>query len=156
MRDQQHRLAKFRYCLPNLLLQAEAEVVIQCGKWLVIVLFAEIENIWPLQMAVQSIRHNADDLAAGIQAAGLGGLIGSLISFDMTGIDFALTALFVTILLDQMKGASSRLPAAFAVVSSVVCLLVFGPDNFILPSLILTVAALTVFRRTIAPEKECV
>lgn len=85
----------------------------------------------------------------------LGGLIGSLIPFDMTGVDFALTALFVTILLDQMKEAASRLPAALAVVSSAVCLLVFGPDNFILPSLIITVAALTVLRRTIAPGKEC-
>ena len=54
-----------------------------------------------------------------------------------------------------MKEAASRLPAALAVVSSVVCLLVFGPDNFILPSLIITVAALTVLRRTIAPGKEC-
>ena len=85
----------------------------------------------------------------------LGGLIGSLIPFDMTGVDFALTALFVTILLDQMKEAPSRLPAALAVVSSAVCLLIFGSDNFILPSLIITVAALTVLRRTIAPGKEC-
>ncbi len=84
----------------------------------------------------------------------LGGLIGSLIPFDMTGVDFALTALFVTILLDQMKGATSRLPAAIAVVSSALCLLIFGPSNFILPSLIITVAALTVLRRYITPEKE--
>lgn len=84
----------------------------------------------------------------------LGGLIGSLIPFDMTGVDFALTALFVTILLDQMKGATSRLPAAIAVVSSALCLLIFGPSNFILPSLIITVAVLTVLRRYIAPEKE--
>ena len=49
----------------------------QGGKGHIIVLFAEIENIGPLQMAVQSIRHNADDLAAAIQAAGLGSLIGS-------------------------------------------------------------------------------
>lgn len=84
----------------------------------------------------------------------LGSLIGSLIPFDMTGVDFALTALFVTILLDQMKGAASRIPAAIAVVSSAICLLIFGPGNFILPSLIITVAALTVLRRYIVPEKE--
>lgn len=84
----------------------------------------------------------------------LGSLIGTLITIDMTGVDFALTALFVTILLDQLKDAVSRLPAVVAVVSSVICLLIIGPDNFILPSLIVTVAALTALRRTIATEKE--
>ena len=84
----------------------------------------------------------------------LGSLIGTLITIDMTGVDFALTALFVTILLDQLKDAVSRLPAVVAMFSSIICLLIFGPDNFILPSLIITVAALTVLRHTIATEKE--
>ena len=84
----------------------------------------------------------------------LGSLIGTLITIDMTGVDFALTALFVTILLDQLKDAVSRLPAVVAMFSSIICLLIFGPDNFILPSLIITVAALTVLRHTISMEKE--
>lgn len=84
----------------------------------------------------------------------LGSFIGTLITIDMTGVDFALTALFVTILLDQLKDAVSRLPAVIAVFSSIICLLIFGPDNFILPSLIITVAALTVLRHTISTEKE--
>ena len=84
----------------------------------------------------------------------LGSLIGTLITIDMTGVDFALTALFVTILLDQLKDAVSRLPSVVAMFSSIICLLIFGPDNFILPSLIITVAALTVLRHTIATEKE--
>lgn len=84
----------------------------------------------------------------------LGSLIGTLITIDMTGVDFALTALFVTILLDQLKDAVSRLPAVVAMFSSIICLLIFGPDNFILPSLIITVAALTVLRHNIATEKE--
>lgn len=84
----------------------------------------------------------------------LGSLIGTLITINMTGVDFALTGLFVTILLDQLKDAVSRLPAVIAVFSSIICLLIFGPDNFILPSLIITVAALTVLRHTISMEKE--
>ena len=76
----------------------------------------------------------------------LGGLVGSWITFDTTGIDFALTALFVVILLDQMRGAKSLLPAAIAAVSCVVCILIFGTANFILPSLAVTVAALLIFR----------
>lgn len=76
----------------------------------------------------------------------LGGWLGQFIPFDTTGIDFAMTALFVVILLDQLRGRDARLPAAVALVSSLVCLLLFGPDSFILPSLLLTVSGLTALR----------
>ena len=76
----------------------------------------------------------------------LGGLVGKLITFDTTGIDFSLTALFVVILVDQLRGAKTALPAAIAVVSGIVCILIFGAANFILPSLIITVAVLCLLR----------
>lgn len=82
-----------------------------------------------------------------------GALIGTLIPFDTTGIDFALTALFIVILIEQMKGADNRLPAFLAFASSIVCLFFFGPSNFILPSLLITVALLTILRARIEPEK---
>ena len=82
-----------------------------------------------------------------------GALIGTLIPFDTTGIDFALTALFIVILIEQMKGADNRLPALLAFVSSIVCLIFFGPSNFILPSLLITVALLTILRSRIEPIK---
>lgn len=75
-----------------------------------------------------------------------GGLIGALVRFDTTGIDFSLTALFVVILMDQLRGADVRLPALLAAASGVVCILVFGPANFILPSLVITAAGLMVLR----------
>ncbi|MBR5572539.1 MAG: AzlC family ABC transporter permease [Oscillospiraceae bacterium] len=81
----------------------------------------------------------------------LGGLVGKLITFDTTGIDFSLTALFVVILIDQMQGAKTKLPAAVAVVSGIVCILIFGAANFILPSLILTVAVLCLLRSRLEP-----
>lgn len=81
----------------------------------------------------------------------LGGLVGKLITFSTEGIDFALTALFVVILLDQMKEAKSQLPVVLALVSSVVCILIFGAGNFILPSLIITVAGLCVLRPRLEP-----
>ena len=80
-----------------------------------------------------------------------GTLIGTLIPFDTTGIDFALTALFIIILIEQMSGADNRLPALLAFVSSIVCLVIFGPSNFILPSLVITVALLTILRSRIEP-----
>jgi len=76
----------------------------------------------------------------------LGGLLGRFIPFDTTGIDFAMTALFVVILLEQLRGRDARLPAALALCSALVCLVLFGPDQFILPSLLVTVAALTALR----------
>lgn len=87
----------------------------------------------------------------------LGALIGSLIPFDTTGIDFALTALFIVILIDQMKGADCRLPAVLAFISSIVCLVIFGADHFILPALLITVVLLIICRNRIEPmstEKE--
>ena len=81
-----------------------------------------------------------------------GALIGTLIPFDTTGIDFALTALFIVILIEQMKGADNRLPALLAFVSSISCLFFFGPSNFILPSLLITVMLLTILRSRIEPE----
>lgn len=76
----------------------------------------------------------------------LGGLVGSLITFDTTGIDFALTALFTVIVVDQLRGARTRIPAVVAAVSSIGALLLLGPDKFLLPSLLVTVAALTLLR----------
>jgi 4-azaleucine resistance transporter AzlC len=76
----------------------------------------------------------------------LGGLVGKLITFDTTGIDFALTALFTVILLDQMKEADNKLPALVSIVSAAGCLLVLGPKNFLLPSLLVTVVVLLLLR----------
>lgn len=84
----------------------------------------------------------------------LGAFIGSLIPFDTTGVDFALTALFLTILLDQLKGADYRLPALVGLVSSIVCLFFFGPSSFILPSLVITVSLLILLRNRIQPKEE--
>ena len=84
-----------------------------------------------------------------------GALIGSLITFRTDGIDFSLTALFIVILIEQLKSTGgSPLPAVIAAVSSVCCLLLFGPGGFILPSLGITVVLLFVFRRMIEGKGE--
>lgn len=84
----------------------------------------------------------------------LGSFIGSLIPFDTTGIDFALTALFITILVDQIKEAENILPAVIAFVSSLLCLAIIGAENFILPSLVATVAVLVILRPKLEKEAE--
>ena len=76
----------------------------------------------------------------------LGAALGQVLPFDMTGIDFAMTALFVTIFVDQWREAKSHLPAIVGLCSATVCLLIFGGSNFILPSLIITVGILMALR----------
>lgn len=84
----------------------------------------------------------------------LGTLLGSFIPFDMTGVDFSMTALFTVILIDQLRSASNCLPALAALLSAGGCLALLGAESFILPSLLLTVTALVLLRRKL--EKEAV
>ena len=66
-----------------------------------------------------------------------GAVLGQLIPFEMEGIDFCMTALFVIIFMDQWKKVSSHIPALAGLICGIVCLLLFGQSNFILPALIL-------------------
>lgn len=66
----------------------------------------------------------------------IGSLLGNIIPFNVEGIDFALTALFVTIFVEQWLTAKSHVPALIGVISSVVCLVIFGADSFLIPAMI--------------------
>lgn len=72
----------------------------------------------------------------------LGGLIGGLIRFDTSGIDFAMTALFVVIFVEQWLAYTSHAPALIGLFSGLGCLLIFGPQSFLLPALLITVTLL--------------
>lgn len=80
----------------------------------------------------------------------LGALAGSLLPMNFEGIDFALTALFVTIFVEQWLSTKNHFPAIMGVGAALACLLVFGPDTFLIPSMIL-IAAVLIARR---PAKE--
>lgn len=77
----------------------------------------------------------------------IGSLLGSVIPFDTEGIDFALTALFVTVFVEQWKSTKNHLPALIGVCASVLCLFIFGADNFLIPSMLLITASLTLSRK---------
>ena len=74
----------------------------------------------------------------------IGALIGTVIPFNSTGIDFAMTALFVTVFVEQWKSSKNHFPAVAGVVISVVCLIIFGADRFLIPSMLLIAAALCI------------
>lgn len=72
----------------------------------------------------------------------IGALAGALIPFNSEGIDFAMTALFLVIFVEQWGNRQNRIPAVIGVVAAVVCLLVFGADSFVLPTMLCIVAVL--------------
>ena len=81
----------------------------------------------------------------------LGALTGSLLPINYEGVDFALTALFVTIFVEQWLSTKKHGPAIVGVAATVVCLVLFGPDVFLIPSMIIIAACLVMMRKT---EKE--
>lgn len=66
----------------------------------------------------------------------LGALAGSLISFNTEGIDFALTALFLTVFLEQWLNAKDHFPALTGVLAAVTCLIIFGSEHFLIPAML--------------------
>ena len=77
----------------------------------------------------------------------LGALLGEVIPFSMEGIDFSLTALFLTVFVEQWMTTKNHLAAVAGVVSSVLCLLLFGSDKFLIPAMILIAAVLILLRK---------
>lgn len=65
----------------------------------------------------------------------LGSLAGALIPFNSRGIDFSLTALFLTVFVDQWRERRRRGPALVGLGVSLACLLLFGPEGFLLPAM---------------------
>ena len=85
----------------------------------------------------------------------LGGCLGSVLNFDSTGIDFAMTALFTTVFLQQWIDAKNHIPAILGLAATFVCLLVFGTDFFLIPAMIIIIGVLTLARKKIeAPGGE--
>jgi len=71
-----------------------------------------------------------------------GALLAQQLPFDLTGIDFSMTALFIVICVERALSRADRLPLTIGAVCSAGCLLLLGPDNFLAPALALTAALL--------------
>ncbi len=78
-----------------------------------------------------------------VSGSTLGSVVGSFIPLNIEGIDFVLTALFITIFLDQMREKSHRIPGFIGLGCSIACLLIFGPDNFLIPSMVVMLIAIS-------------
>ncbi|MBR2636270.1 MAG: AzlC family ABC transporter permease [Oscillospiraceae bacterium] len=82
-----------------------------------------------------------------VTACTVGGLLGSLISFDTQGLDFVMTAMFVVIFLNQLMKERKHYTALIGLLSSVGCLVLFGAESFLIPTMLTILLLLTVFRR---------
>ena len=76
----------------------------------------------------------------------LGAVIGSVVKFNSEGIDFALTALFLTVFIEQWMTTKNHAPAVIGVVVSVVCLVLFGSESFLIPTMLVISLLLCLYR----------
>ena len=76
----------------------------------------------------------------------MGGLAGSLLSFDATGIEFVMTSMFVVIFLEQWRKENVHLTGWLGMGISAACLYFWGPDDFVVPTIIGILAILTLLR----------
>ena len=82
----------------------------------------------------------------------LGALLGEFIPFNSTGIEFAMTAIFVVIFVEQWMSTKEHLPAILGALTTLVCMFVFGKQLFIIPSMILIAIELVAFRKKLEKE----
>lgn len=81
-----------------------------------------------------------------VMGSAIGAVLGNMVSFNTKGLDFVLTALFVVIFVGQWKSQKNHKPAIIGVLSSLLCLIVFGAGNFIIPSMVVILTVLTASR----------
>ena len=81
-----------------------------------------------------------------VAGATLGAVLGSFIHFNTKGIEFVMTALFVVMFVTQWQQNKDHRPALIGVGCTLLCLLIFGADSFMLPAMALLVACLPLMR----------
>ena len=88
-----------------------------------------------------------------VSGATLGALLGYIIHFDASGIEFVMTALFVVMFINQWEETKEHTPALMGLGWSLLCLLVFGSSNFIIPAMILIVLCLSLCKGRLEAKK---
>lgn len=81
-----------------------------------------------------------------VSGATLGALLGYIIHFDTKGIEFVMTALFVVMFINQWEEKNTHKSALIGLGCSIICLLIFGSERFILPAMVLIILCFTLNR----------
>lgn len=86
--------------------------------------------------------------------ATLGGIFGSLIHFNTEGLDFVMTAMFVVIFMEQWMKEKNHTSSLVGIGISLLCLIIFGAESFMLPSMLAILTALTLLKRPLEAVHE--
>lgn len=89
-----------------------------------------------------------------VSGVSLGALVGSTLPFNCQGIDFAMTALFLVILTDQLREKSNRLPALTGFAAAILARCFFPVDKMLIPAMIVMTAVFLIFRKKFQAEQE--
>ena len=77
----------------------------------------------------------------------IGSVAGRFITFDTTGLDFALTGLFVVLFIEQVKNPQNRVSGIIGLVCTAAALAAFGADQLVIPAMVLILAVLLIGRK---------
>ena len=83
----------------------------------------------------------------------LGSILGAALPFSTAGIEFSMTALFIASFTQQWLATRDHVPALAGLGASLVCLVLFGPDDFLIPAMVLITLALTILRQRLTRRK---
>lgn len=84
--------------------------------------------------------------------ATLGGILGSFLHFNTDGLEFVMTAMFVVIFLEQWLKDSKHVSAIIGILCSLLCLIIFGPSNFMIPSMLSILFGLSLLQLPLKKE----
>lgn len=94
------------------------------------------------------------DQSSWVLGSFLGGVLGTYLNFDSTGIDFSMTALFTTVFIEQWLDSDNHMPAVLGLGATLLCRVIFGSDIFLIPAMIIIIGTLTLARGKSKPERE--
>lgn len=89
-----------------------------------------------------------------VSGATIGGIVGGLFTFNTEGLEFVMTAMFVVIFLEQWLKEKRHISEWTGLAASIVCLLVFGADNFLIPTMICVLIVLTALHKPLEKKGE--
>lgn len=123
-------------------------------------IFTLTDETYSVNSSISTVPGNVDEAKARfligelnhlywIIGSAIGSLLSQMIPFDFAGVDFSMTALFVVIFIDLIrgKGKKLRIIGALGIFCAIICLIIFGADKFLLPTFALTVAVLLAGKR---------
>lgn len=77
----------------------------------------------------------------------IGSLIGEVLPFSTVGIEFSMTALFIASFTEQWLTTKDHIPALTGLIGTLLCLIIFGSENFLIPAMLLITLILTLLRK---------